>query len=188
MTGLRRDFRERAAGWAAARLKFLDESGLYLGMTPTYGWAPAGQRVVDSVPTNYGTAWTTVACIGLDGVQAPWLLEGAMDGPAFATYVTEVLAPTLQPGDILVLDNLAAHKQAGVRSAVEAHGATVEFLAPYSPDFNPIELCWAKVKPLLRRAKAKTQEALLEALAAALRAVSAADIAHWMRHCGYALP
>lgn len=188
MKGLRQDFRERAAGWLATRLKFLDEMGVYLGMTPTHGWAPAGQRVVDHVPTNYGTAWTTVACIGLNGVQAPWLLEGAMDGPAFDTYVAQVLAPTLQPGDIVVLDNLPAHKQAGVRAAVEARGATVEFLAPYSPDFNPIELCWAKVKPLLRRAKAKTQAALLDALAAALHAVSAEDITHWMRHCGYALP
>jgi transposase len=186
--GLRRDFRERATAWAAKKLKFLDESGLYLGMTPTYGWAPAGQRVVDSVPTNYGTAWTTVACIGMVGVQAPWLLAGAMDGPAFATYVAEVLGPTLQPGDILVLDNLPAHKQAGVQTAVEARGARVEFLAPYSPDYNPIELCWAKVKPVLRRAKAKTQEALLDALADALHAISIEDIAHWMRHCGYALP
>jgi transposase len=186
--GLRQAFRERAAGWVAARLKFLDEMGVYLGMTPSYGWAPAGVRVVDHTPTNYGTAWTTVACIGLGGVQAPWLLAGAMDGPAFATYVTAVLAPTLRPGDILVLDNLAAHKQAGVRAAVEARGATVEFLAPYSPDCNPIELCWAKVKPLLRRAKAQTRDALLDALAEALRAVSGEDIAHWMRHCGYALP
>ncbi len=188
MRGLRRDFRGRAVTWLAGKLKFLDECGLYLGMTPAYGWAPAGRRVVDSVPTNYGTAWTTLACLGLGGVQAPWLLEGAMDGPAFATYITEVLAPTLQPGDILVLDNLAAHKQASVRSAVEARGARVEFLAPYSPDFNPIELGWAKVKPLLRRAKAKTQEALLDALASALRAISPGDIAHWMRHCGYTLP
>lgn len=188
MKALRHDFRQRARDWAATRLKFLDESGLYLGMTPSYGWAPAGERVVDSVPTNYGTAWTTVACIGLGGVQAPWLLAGAMDGAAFDTYVTQVLGPTLQPGDIVVLDNLAAHKQAAVRATVEERGATVEFLAPYSPDFNPIELCWAKVKPLLRRAKAKTREALLDALAAALRSVSVEDIAHWMRHCGYALP
>ena len=188
MKGLRQDFRERALPWAAEKLKFLDESGLYLGMTPSYGWAPAGVRVVDSVPTNYGTAWTTVACIGRGGVQAPWLLEGAMDGTAFDTYVAQVLAPTLQPGDLLVLDNLPAHKQASVQTAVEARGARVEFLAPYSPDYNPIEWCWAKVKPLLRRAKAKTPAALLDALADALRAISTQDIAHWMRHCGYALP
>jgi transposase len=186
--GLRRTFRRRAKAWEAGRLKFLDESGLYLGMTPTYGWAPAGERVVDHVPTNYGTAWTTVACLGLGGVQAPWLLEGAMDGPAFATYVAAVLAPTLHPGDILVLDNLAVHKQAAVRAAVEARGATVEFLAPYSPDYNPSELGWAKVKPMLRRAKAHTREALLDALAVALRAITGEDIAHWMHHCGYALP
>jgi transposase len=185
--GLRADFRERAATWAAEKLKFLDESGVYLGMTRRYGWAPAGERVVDTVPTNYGTPWTMVATLGVGGVQAPWLLEGAMTGAAFDTYVTHVLAPTLQPGDSLILDNLAAHKQAGVRAAVEACGARVECLAPYSPDFNPIELCWAKVKQALRSAKAKTHDALLEALAAALRTVSTADIAHWLRHCGYAL-
>ena len=111
-----------------------------------------------------------------------------LNGVAFTTYVNEVLAPTLQAGDILVLDNLAVHKQACVQAAIEARGARGEFLAPYSPDFNPIELCWAKVKPLLKRAKAMTKEALLDALAAALRAVSGDDISHWMRHCGYSLP
>jgi transposase len=186
--GLRRDFRERALTWASEKLKFLDEVGVYLGMTPCYGWAPAGKRVVDSTPTNYGTPWTVVAAIGLSGVQAPWLLAGAMDGAAFETYVAQVLAPTLQPGDILVLDNLPAHKQAGIRAIVETRGARVECLSPYSPDYNPIELCWAKIKPVLRRAKAKTQDALLEALADALRSVSLEDIAHWLRHCGFALP
>ena len=188
MTGLRQDFRTRAVHWLGQHLKFLDESGVYLGMTPQYGWAPAGERVQDAIPTNYGTAWTILAAIGPTGVQAPWLLEGAMTGVAFEAYVTHVLAPTLQPGDIVVLDNLAAHKRASARQAIEACGARVEFLSPYSPDYNPIEWCWAKIKPLLRRAKAHTADALLEALADALRTVSVDDIVHWMRHCGYALP
>src|SRR4029453_4197467 len=119
------------------------------------------ERVHDAVATNYGTAWTLVAAIGTSGVQAPWLLEGAMTGAAFEAYVTHVLVPMLQPGDIVVLDNLGAHKRIQAQQAIEARGAQVEFLSPYSPDFNPIELCWAKVKPALRRAKALTAEALL---------------------------
>jgi transposase len=185
--GLRHDFRTRAADWLAQHLKFLDESGVYLGMTPRYGWAPAGERVHDAVPTNYGTAWTIVAAIGTTGVHAPWLLEGSMTGAAFEAYVTHVLAPTLQPGDIVVLDNLGAHKRVQARQAIEARGARIEFLSPYSPDYNPIELCWAKVKPALRCAKALTADALLSALADALRAVSTDDILHWMHHCDYAL-
>ncbi len=188
MTALRQDFRQRATTWLGSKLKFLDEAGVYLGMTPRYGWAPLGERVPDSVPVNYGSAWTMVAAISPAGVQAPWLLEGAMNGAAFEVYVTHVLAPLLQPGDIVVWDNLAPHKQACVRQAVEARGARVEFLAPYSPDFNPIELCWAQVKAALRKAKAQTAAALLDALAAALRRVSIAEIEHWMHHCGYALP
>jgi transposase len=156
-------------------------------MTPCYGWAPAGARVHDAEPVNYGTAWTLVATIGTTGVHAPWLLEGAMTGTAFDAYVTHALAPTLQPGDFVVLDNLGAHKRVQARKVIEARGARVEFLSPYSLDFNPIELCWAKVKPTLRRAKALTMEALLSALADTLRAISTDDILHWMRHCGYAL-
>ncbi len=187
MKELRTAFWTRAQDWLGRHLKFLDESGVYLGMTPRYGWAPAGERVLDAVPTNYGSAWTMVAAIGATGVQAPWLLEGAMTGAAFEAYVIHVFAPTLQPGDIVVLDNLGAHKRAQARQAIEARGARVEFLSPYSPDFNPIELCWAKVKPLLRRAKALTADALLSALADALRTVSPDDILHWMHHCGYTL-
>lgn len=106
---------------------------------------------------------------------------------AFDAYVTHELAPTLQPGDIVVMDNLSSHKSASVQKTLESRGARVEFLSPYSPDFNPIELCWAKVKPALRAAKALTADTLLTALADALRSVSTDDILHWMRHCGYAL-
>lgn len=187
MKAMRQDFREHAAQWVCRRLKFLDESGLYLGMTRRYGWATRGQRVHDAVPVNYGTPWTVVATISFDGVQAPWLLEGAMNADAFNTYVTEVLCPILQPGDIVVMDNLSAHKQVTIRQSIEVCGAHVEFLPPYSPDFNPIELCWAKVKQALRSARAKTAGELLTALAEALRSVSIADITNWLRHCGYAL-
>ena len=188
MKDLRREYRARAVNWNAQRIKFLDESGVYLGMTPQYGWAQAGQRVPDAVPINYGSAWTIVAAIGPDGVQAPWLLEGSMTSAAFDAYVTNELSRTLQPGDIVVMDNLGAHRSANARQAIEARGARIEFLSPYSPDFNPIEMCWAKVKSALRRAKAQAGDTLLTALADALRAVSTADIMHCVRHCGYALP
>jgi transposase len=169
-----------------SKLWFLDESGVYLGMTRRYGWATTNKRVLDSVPTNYGTAWTMVAMIGLRGVHAPWLLEGAMDGDAFATYIERVACPVLRPGDIVIMDNLSAHKRSDIAELIQARGACVEYLPPYSPDFNPIELCWSKVKQALRCAKAKTADALLTALADALRSVSISDIVHWLRHCGYA--
>jgi transposase len=135
------------------------------------------------VPTNYGTPWTMVAMIGVTGVRAPWLLEGAMDGDAFATYIAHVVCPELRPGDIVVMDNLSAHKRADIAGLIQVRGARIEYLPPYSPDFNPIELCWSKVKQALRRAKAKTADTLLTALADA--SVSVADILHWLRHCGY---
>lgn len=188
---MRADFRTQAATWMLTKLWFLDESGVYLGMTARYryGWAATDKRVHDHVPTNYGTPWTMVALIGVKGVRAPWLLEGAMDGDAFATYIARVACPEFQPGDIVVMDNLSAHKRADIAGLIQARGARrgarVEYLPPYSPDFNPIELCWSKVKQALRCAKAKTADALLTALANALRSVSVADILHWMRHCGY---
>ena len=164
MKGLRQTFRAQAVTWATEQLKFLDESGLYLGMTPSYGWAPAGQRVVDRVPTNYGTAWTTVACIGLGGVQAPWLLEGAMDGSAFTTYVTEVLAPTLQPGDILVLDNLAAHKQAAVRAAVEEGRLDAARLDSFRKLLAEVRALEIREDPLKRREERARWKAIYKSL------------------------
>lgn len=186
MRALRQAFCDHAAHWIVSRLWFLDESGVYVGMTRRYGWALAGKRVLDAVPTNYGTPWTMVALIGVNGLHAPWLLEGAMSGAAFSTYVTHMVCPVLHPGDIVVMDNLSAHKQLEVSRAIEDRGARVEFLPPYSPDLNPIELCWAKVKQALRSAKAKTADALLTALAEALRSISTRDILNWMHHCGYA--
>lgn len=184
---LRTDFCQHRSAWLGRRVHFLDESGVFLGMTPRYGWASSDARVQGTAPVNYGTPWTMIATISAEGVKAPWLLEGAMNADAFRTYITQMLCPTLQAGDIVVLDNLSSHKQTAVIQAVEARGAQIVFLPPYSPDLNPIELCWSKVKQALREAGAKTVEALIDALAEALRSVSASDIVHWMRHCGYAL-
>lgn len=165
----------------------MDETSTRLNFTRLYGRAVPGQRVVESVPANYGSNYTLLAAIGLDGVHAPWLLEGALDGDAFRVYVKEVLAPTLQAGDILVLDNVATHKVSGIAAAVAARGARVEFLSPYSPDFNPIERCWSKIKTYLRKAKARTYEALVQAVQEALATITEEDLRAWVEFCGYAI-
>ncbi|HEX7566364.1 MAG TPA: IS630 family transposase [Bradyrhizobium sp.] len=191
MKRLRRVFRKQivpAAQTLAHHLKFIDESGVNLGLTRLFGRATPGQRVVEATPGTSGPHYTVVAAVGLDGVQAPWLLEGAMNTVSFETYVEQILVPTLRVGDWVVLDNLSVHKGSPVRSAIEARGAQIIFLPPYSPDLNPIELCWAKVKTALRAAKARTWDTLVDALASALRAVSPADIQAWFTHCGYASP
>jgi transposase len=186
---LRRDFREQiqpALTDVLTHLKFIDEMGVHLGLTRLYGRAAPGERVVEGTPDYSGPHYTTIAAIGLSGVEAPWLFEGAMTTLAFETYLQCELIPTLRRGDIVLLDNLSAHKSAEAQRLIEARGAQLLFLPPYSSDLNPIELCWSKVKAALRTAKARTFEALLEALAAALHAVSPADIEAWLAHCGYA--
>lgn len=189
MKALRRDFREQiqpALTDVLTHLKFIDEMGVHLGLTRLYGRAAPGERVVEGTPDYSGPHYTTIAAIGLSGVEAPWLFEGAMTTLAFETYLQCELIPTLRRGDIVLLDNLSAHKSAEAQRLIEARGAQLLFLPPYSSDLNPIELCWSKVKAALRTAKARTFEALLEALAAALHAVSPADIEAWLAHCGYA--
>jgi transposase len=182
---LRQDYRERAVNWVVNKLKFLDEAGVQFGMSRRYGRAAPGIRVPEGIPTNYGSNWTMIASICMAGLEAPWLIEGAMDGPAFEVYVHECLCPVLQPGDIVIMDNLSSHKQAKVRSYIEAREARLEFLPPYSPDMNPIELCWSKVKTFLRKAKARTFDTLLEAVRQAFLSVDTADILAWIDHCGY---
>ena len=137
------------------------------------------------MPQNRGENVTMLAAIGLGGVSAPMTVNGAVDGDAFLIYVREVLAPTLCAGDIVVMDNLAAHRVAGVKEAIEAKGARVEYLPPYSPDYNPIEKCWSKIKTALRKAKARTRAALEAALKQALLQITEADARAWFIHCGY---
>lgn len=168
-----------------SHVQFMDESGLHLGLTRLYGRAAPGDRVTEGTPDYSGPHYTTIAAIGLRGVSAPWLFEGAMTTLAFETYVKAELAPTLHHGDIVLVDNLSAHKSAEAHRLIAMRGARLEFLPPYSSDFNPIELCWSKVKTALRAAKARTFDALLGALARALRTVSQADIQAWFAHCGY---
>ncbi|MGB8646970.1 MAG: IS630 family transposase [Anaerolineae bacterium] len=176
--------------WQAllAHLKFLDESGVNLGMTRLFGRAAPGQRVVDVTPGDAGPHYSLLATLSLQGIQAPWLMQGAMDGAAFEVYIAQVLVPSLQRGDIVLIDNLSFHKATHIRRLIESAGARLEFLPPYSPDLNPIELCWSKVKTALRTAKARTFDALVAALDAAFASVSNQDIAAWFAHCGYAKP
>ena len=187
---LRQDFQTQfvdTLGKLVKRLKFLDESGTHLGLTRLCGRAAPGQRVVEATPGYSGPHYTLVAALGWREVIAPWIFEGSMNSATFETYVCSQLLPALRPGDILVMDNLSAHTAETIRQLIEAKGAHLEFLPPYSPDFNPIELCWSKVKMALRTAKARTLDALVEAIAQALHSISLTDIQNWFAHCGYAL-
>jgi len=154
-------------------------------MTRRYGRAPRGERLVGSVPQAHWEMTTLVSAIRCDGVVASLVFPGSTDEVAFCTYVKQVLIPALRPGDIVVLDRLAAHKVRAVARAIRQAQAGVWYLPPYSPDFNPIEKIWAKVKALLRKAAARTRAALWEALGAALAAVTAADCQGCFAFCGY---
>jgi transposase len=169
-------------------LKFIDESGVNLAMTRLYGRAPRGERVIGAVPQNYGANVTMLAALGSQGVDAVMTIDGATDAEVFRVYVARVLRPTLRPGDIVIMDNLRAHKAAGIREAIEHAGAQVRYLPPYSPDLSPIEPCWSKLKTALGTAKARTREALDQALAHALATITVSDARSWFHHCGYALP
>lgn len=169
----------------SGRLKFVDEMGVHIAMTRLYGRAPRGHRVVDSVPDCRGENLSVIASVDLAGRTAALAVDGAVDGLIFERFVDDVLVPTLKPGDVVVWDNLNVHKSAEARAAIEAAGAEVLFLPPYSPDMNPIEKMWSKIKALLRAAGARTREALHEALTKAFAAVTAKDARAWFLHCGY---
>jgi transposase len=172
---------------AAAHFKFIDESGVNISMTRLYGRAPKGHRVCGHVPQNWGRNITMLAALSTTGVDATMTVEGATDTDVFCAYVSEVLSPTLVKGDIVVMDNLSAHKAQRVRELIEARGARLLYLPPYSPDFNPIERCWSKIKTFLRAAKARTGEKLDEAIKQAFATITEADARAWFTHCGYAL-
>jgi transposase len=172
-------------GVAAERLVFLDESFANTAMARLHGRCPRGRRLVASAPAGHWHTNTLLSAVRLGGVCAPLLLDGTVTAEVFVGYCREVLAPALGAGDVVVMDNLSAHKDARVREAVEAAGATLLYLPPYSPDLNPIENAWSKIKASLRRAKARTLDALVDAYAAALRSITAEDCRGFFRHCGY---
>lgn len=170
------------------QLVFLDEFGCNTAMTRRYARSLKGSRAYGTCPVNYGPNVTVAGAIRLDGVVTAMRLEGAMDGEAFLAFTTHLLAPELRPGDVVVMDNLASHKVQGVAEAIEAVGASVLYLPPYSPDFNPIEMCWSKIKEFLRSQAARTRESLDHALAQGLDLVSFSDLVGWFKHCGYLQP
>jgi transposase len=181
----RRTWRRRQAGLDPARLVFLDESGAKTNMTRLRGRAPRGQRVHAKSPYGHWHTTTMISSIRLDGTTACMTLEGATDTQAFRAYVQNVLCPTLVPGDLVVMDNLSPHKSDPTLALIAAAGAEVLFLPPYSPDLNPIEKMWSKVKALLRSAEARTPANLITAIGSALARVTSQDALGWFASCGY---
>jgi len=169
----------------AARFIFLDETGLNTKMTRLYGRAPRGERLVGAVPHGHWRTTTFIAGLRQSGVIAPMVLDGPMTGAAFRAYIEQALAPALQPGDVVVMDNLAAHKVAGVSEAIAATGGSTLYLPPYSPDLNPIEQFFAKLKHWLRKAAQPTTEAVYDAIAPILDTVSQAECANYFANAGY---
>jgi transposase len=170
---------------APERLVFLDETGTHVAMTRDCAWSPIGQRAHDVVVRNRGRVLTVLGAIALDGVRAVMTVEGGTSREVFLRFAREHLCPSLRRGDVVVMDNLAAHHVREVRRVIEESGATVLFLPPYSPEMNPIEICWAKLKALIRAGRATTQRHLDELVHRAAAAVTPSDLAGWFKHCGY---
>jgi transposase len=167
------------------KLVFIDESGAKTNMTRLYGRAKAGQRVIDNAPESHWCTTTMISSVRLDGSTACMVVDGATDKEVFQAYVQHILLPTLKAGDIVVMDNLSSHKNNQVKTMIESAGAQLRFLPPYSPDLNPIEKMWSLIKAILRTLKARTEEALINAIAEALEAVTASDAKGWFESCGY---
>ena len=169
----------------ARSLVFVDEMGTNTSLSPVYGWARKGERAYCSVPRNRGKNTTPLASMSLEGMGPSLAVEGATTSAVFETYVERVLAPNLRKGQVVVMDNLSAHKRDRVRDLIEGRGCELLYLPPYSPDFSPIEEAFSKIKGLLRKAKARSRETLLEAIGAAISALSAEDARGFFEHCGY---
>jgi transposase len=169
-----------------ARFVFLDETGTATNMARRYGRCSASERLVAAVPHGHWRTTTFVAGLRQTGIVAPLVLDGPMTGPAFRAYVEQFLAPSLTPGDVVVLDNLAAHRVDGVRQAIAAAGASILYLPPYSPELNPIEQLFAKLKALLRKAAARTRDELWSTIGRLLDACPPGECANYLNHCGYA--
>jgi transposase len=170
------------------RLIFIDETWATTNMTRRYGRAPCGQRLVASVPHGHWKTSTFVAGLRTTGFTAPLVIDGAMNGSVFLAYVEQMLAPTLSAGDFVIMDNLPSHKVAGVRDAIEARGAKLIYLPPYSPDLNPIEQAFAKLKALLRKIAARTVTTLWDALGDLLDRFTPQECANYLANAGYVPP
>jgi transposase len=168
------------------RLVFIDETWTKTNMAPLRGWAPCGRRLTAKVPHRRWTTMTFLAALRHDRIEAPWLLDGPIDGESFRIYVEKVLVPTLRPGDIVIMDNLGSHRGKVVRQLIRAAGAKLFFLPKYSPDLNPIEQAFAKLKHLLRKAAARTVEAVCAAIGQLLGSFTAEKCANYFKNSGYA--
>jgi transposase len=184
----REQWRQAVKAVDPRRLVYVDECGTHTALTRLFARAPRGQRAYGQVPRNRGKNTTYVAALTWEGMQAPWTVEGAVDTSAFLVYVREVLGPTLQPGQIVVLDNLSVHQASSIREAILARGCELWFLPAYSPDLTPIEEAFSKLKAGLRRLGARTREGLVEAIGQVLTTITAHDAHGWFTHAGCALP
>jgi transposase len=181
----RLEWRAGQAEMTPERLVFIDESGASTKMTRLYGRCPRGKRLVCAVPHGHWKTTTFLGALRQDGMTAPCVVDGPINGEIFLAWIEQLLVPTLRRGDIVVMDNLSSHKVKGVREAVEAAGADLRYLPPYSPDLNPIEQFFAKLKALLRKAGARTIDALDEAIADALTRFSPTDCVNFLVNAGY---
>ena len=170
------------------RLVFVDEMGSHTSLTPLYAYAPLGERAFFEIPRNRGKNTTLLTSLTSEGMGPSMAVQGATTARVFKTYVEHLLAPALKPGRVVVMDNLGAHRPKRVRELIEARGCELLYLPPYSPDLNPIEEAFSKLKHILRKLGARTKEALIEAMGRALAAVSAQDVRGFFAHCGYRVP
>ncbi len=181
----RTEWREQQPRLTPSKLVFIDESSVKTNMTRRYGRAKRGHRLVAAVPHGHWKTTTFVGALRCDGLTAPLVIDGAINGELFLAYVEQILVPTLKPGDIVILDNLRVHKMAGIREAIEAVGAKLLFIPPYSPDLNPIELAFSRLKALLRTKAIRTADALWKALGELCGSFSPRECANYFRHDGY---
>lgn len=187
MAGARELWRAWSIGLDPRDLLFIDETWASTNMARRYGRAPVGERVVGSVPHGHWKTTTLIAALGLGGVRCAMSLDGPVDADAFGAFVGQVLVPVLRPGQVVVMDNLSSHKGPGVRKLIEGAGARAVYLPPYSPDLNPIEMAFSKVKTLLRAAGHRGVGALWSAVRGVLDRITASDAEGYFRHCGYTL-
>jgi len=183
----REEWQEKQSGVDVANTYWLDESSINSGMTRLYGRAFSNERVNDYVPDVRFERTSVIGALGKNGIIAPLTYKGTLNSQLFGIYVEEMLAPSMKKGDTLILDNLSPHKVKNVLKPLEDKGINVVFLPAYSPDFNPIELAWSKIKAFLRKVKARDSANLISAIADALDSISLNDIEAWIRHCGYGL-